>query len=286
MKQIAILCVAFFLALAARGGPNEAAVLAAMRLSDVPSYSWTATISDDARTYDIDGKTARGGFTRVKMPVINAVRLRLGRSAADTQIEAIFRGNVKCVLLAEDKWKLVDELPFPMDDDEFERIAAAQAATGPGSIMSSGAQTGVPGMGAITRSRRNEDLRPKAYSNLQLAISHPHEELGVMVSSHASWNVEGDVISGTLTDLGAQLLLVHDGQKEIEPLRAAGTFKLWMRNGLVVKYQVALEGILSVTMKTGGRQKIEVRQTMNTVIRDIGTTKFEVPDEARRKLGA
>ena len=233
-------------------------------------------------TYDIVGQTTRGGFTHVKMPVVNAVRLRLGRSVTDTQIEAIFRGNVRCVFLTDQRWKTVDELPPPEEDDEFEKVAAASNTTG--SILGTGAPTdSVPGMGAITHRRNRDDLKAPAYSNLQLAICHPHEELGVIVSSHADWNIAGDTISGTLTELGAQLLLVHDGQNEIEPQRASGSFTVWLRGGRVVKYQVNAEGVLAVATKHG-RQQVAVRQKATTVLRDVGTTKFEVPDEARLKL--
>ncbi|MGH7956079.1 MAG: hypothetical protein ACREH8_03595 [Opitutaceae bacterium] len=67
--------------------------MAIMRLSDEPSYSWVATVADDARTYDIFGRTIRGGYTHVTMPVINTVRRKLGRSVTDTEIDLIFRGN-------------------------------------------------------------------------------------------------------------------------------------------------------------------------------------------------
>ena len=42
----------------------------------------------------------------------------------------------------------------------------------------------------------------------------------------------------------AKLLLVHPGQKEITPRAAAGTFRFWVENGMLVKYEVKLEGKL------------------------------------------
>ena len=287
MKQLLPLCVVMCLAAVARGGPAESAILAAMRLSDQPNYSWVATVLDDARTYDIHGKTSREGYSRVKMPVINSVRKRLGRGVTDTEIEAIFKGNQRCVLATEEGWKKVDELPWNHEEPpDF------------GGVRTS--NHGLPGMGIPTGvrvttganigsrkggSRRGPEDEEPRYSNLQLGITHPHEDLGVIVSSHQEWIVDADGVSGTLTDLGAQLLLVRDGQKEIEPRRAAGTFKLWIRDGIVVKYTVKLEGVLSVQTKAG-RRDVEVHQTVNTTVKDIGTTRFDVPDEARRKLGS
>src|ERR1044071_6730315 len=99
MNRLVPVCLAVWgITVAGRAGPTENAIMAAMRLSEQPNYSWVATISDDARTYDIVGKTVRGGFTRVKMPVINSVRRSLGRGVTDTEVDVIFRGNVACVL--------------------------------------------------------------------------------------------------------------------------------------------------------------------------------------------
>lgn len=269
-----------------RAGPNEVAILAAMRLSDQPNYSWVATISDDARTYEIHGKTVRGGFTRVKMPVINAVRRQLGRSVTDTQVDMIFRGNVACMIETDEGWRKPDELR--MTDLGDPDSAHLPAATGHAPLLGARPSGGGKIRGSILRAPTGPTLKESAergYSNLQLAISHPHEDLGVIVGSHREFKVEGDIVTGALTDLGAQLLLVRDGQDSITPLRATGTFKLWLRDGAVVKYQVRVEGTINVLLPTG-RRAINVQQVTDTVIKDIGTTRFEVPPQVRAKLGA
>lgn len=120
----------------------------------------------------------------------------------------------------------------------------------------------------------------RGYSNAQFALSRPHEELAVIVSSHTELKVEGDRATGTLSDLGAQLLLVHAGQDGIEPVAAAGEFdELIIRGGIVTRYRLRLEGILLV-----GRKRIIVRQASDTVIKQVGSTSFEVPEEVRQKL--
>jgi hypothetical protein len=258
-----------------RAGPAEAAILAAMRLAEQPNYSWTTTITDDARTYDTEGKTRRGELTWVKMPVVNSIRRRLGRSVTDTQIELIFRGNVDCVIATDRGWKRPDDLSLADDEAGGDSSGGGFGGGLPG--------IGVAGGGTSGRGRSRLPEPERRYSNLQLAISHPHEELGVIVSSHQELKVEGDIVAGTLTDLGAQLLLVHDGQKEIAPVRATGIFKLWLRGGMVAKYQVRLEGVLYIETPKGRRQ-IQVHQTMDTIVKDVGTTTFEVPESARRQL--
>jgi hypothetical protein len=264
-----------------RAGPAENAIVAVMRLADQPSYSWVSTVTDDARTYDITGQTTRGGFTRVKMPLVNSIRRRLGRSVTDTQFELIFRGNVNCVLATDTGWRKPDNLPPP--DDAADSGDLSVPIAGGRSGLGSPGRGGLPGIPVPQRRPRGAEREERHYSNLQLAISHPHEELAVIVSSHQEFKIEGDIVTGTLTDLGAQLLLVHDGQKEITPVRAAGTFKLWLRNGIVAKYQLRLEGVLEIETPKGSRQ-IEVHQSAVTIVKDVSTTTFEVPEQARQQL--
>jgi hypothetical protein len=283
MKRLSRVCfVALLVGSSGHATPTEDAIVALMRLSDQPNYSWVATVVDDARTYDIFGKTVRGGFTQVRMPVINSVRRKLGRSVTDTQIELIFRGNVRCVIETEDGWRTPDELPMLSWNAPESRASRPSDAVG--SIF--GNSRGLIQGATIRQPARlsRDTAAERTYSNLQLALSHPHEELGVIVGSHETLIVERDVVTGSLTKLGAQLLLVRDGQKYIEPIGASGTFKLWLRGGMVTKYQVTLEGTLNVHLQSG-RRRVEVHQITDTILQDVGTTIFEVPDQARVKLG-
>ncbi|MBL9199472.1 MAG: hypothetical protein JNL39_03150 [Opitutaceae bacterium] len=281
MKTLAALaCLAAAFAHAALAGPNEAAIMAAMKLSDAPSYAWTASVSDDARTYDIIGRTSRAGYSRVRMPLINSVRRRLGRTTTEVDADYVFRGNVACVIETENGWKKPDEL---RDEDQVRRREVQGIGPTGHAPITVGSPIGV-GPPPGRRGRGGRGGRPDAaYSNIQLGLSLPHEELAVIVSSHTHLQVEGDIATGTLNDLGAQLLLVRDGQEAITPVRAAGTFKLWLQGGAVVKYQVKVEGILSVEAN-GSRRQVVVQQTTDTIIREVGTAVVDVPEQARLKL--
>lgn len=251
----------------AHAGSTDAVIVAAMRLSEEPNYRWTTSVVDDARTYEIHGQTTSSGFTRVKMPMVSSVRRRLGRSVTDTEIEAIFKGNVKCVLATEEGWLTPDELPPPVERP-------------PADGLPTGVLAGILGTTPPPRPVKKE---PDSYSNLQLGISPPHEELGVIVTSHLEMTVNGDTATGVLNNVGAQLLLVRDGQREISPLEATGSFKLWLRDGVVTRYQLQLDGVLSIATPAG-RKQIRVRQNTDTSIKAIGTTVVDVPLEARQKL--
>lgn len=281
MKQLLPVCLAIsFAAAPLPAGPAEEALIALVRLSEQSNYSWTSDVADDARSYQIEGKTVREGITRVRMPVVNSLRRKLGRSVTDSQIDAIFFGNVECVIATDAGWQRPDELPAPIiKDPELD------------SMMNSGSsqRLGAPSVNhsilRASRSRRPRAAREEQqpYSNLQFALSLPHEELGVIVGSHQTFEVDGDTISGELTDVGAQLLLVRDGQDEITPIRAAGTYKVWLREGVVFRYQLKLEGTLSVVTPRG-RVHVAVQQSSLTHIHDVGTTSFLLPHEASAKL--
>ena len=76
------------------------------------------------------------------------------------------------------------------------------------------------------------------------------------------------------------MLLVRAEQKEVEPLATSGSFKLWLKNGALIKYQLNLEGVVMV----GRWKKMEVRVNSTTTLKDAGITHVTVPDEAHEKL--
>ncbi len=61
---------------------------------------------------------------------------------------------------------------------------------------------------------------------------------------------------------------------------AKGTLKLWTKDGVVSKMEIHLTGSRSFN-----GQDTEVNQITTTTVKDIGTTKVTVPDEAKKKLG-
>ena len=259
-------------------GPEERAILAAMALSERPSYSWTSTVTDDARSYDVAGKTELGGFTWLRLPLVKSIAQRLGRYA-DPEVEAFFNGSTRCVIHTERGWQLLSELPRRGSggEDESPMVWPGPMTRGHMGMATLG---GFPPASAISfPAGPSGDDDDAAYSNAQFAAKLPHEELAIIVSSFTDLRCEGDSVTGVLSDTGAQLLLVSDGQNDVTPLVATGTFRLQLAGDIVTRYGVQLEGVLLV-----GRKKIHVRQSATTVVKDVGKTKLVVPDEVRRKL--
>lgn len=281
MKSLLVFTLALFCASGLRGHTTDTAIVAAMKLSENPNYSWTCTISDDAQTYDIEGKTQRG-FTWQRQPMPKTIARRLGRGAG-RELEAIFSRALRYVIQTDNGWKALHELPKQdrdWSDDQWVYVTVP-VVRGP-DMPADASETdpfGLPPAVYVPVLPNPDSDQGKVYSNAQFALALPHEELAVMVSSHIDFNVEANVVTGTLTDLGAQLLLVHDGHEYIRPVTAGGRFKLWLNGGLVEKYLVELAGIVVVD-----RKAVYVRQKSMTLVKDVGTTKVEVPADARRRL--
>ena len=262
------------------GHSLETAIVAAMKLSEVPNYSWTCTVTDDAKTYTIEGKTQNGGYTWQRQPMPKMIARRLGRDAGQ-DLESIFSSKLRYVIDTGSGWKTLNELPKLHSDwgDEdwyFVTLPLGQTAD----MAADGSDSfELPPAIYLPVVPKDDADKNRVYSNAQFALALPHEELGVIVSSHADFQVKDGVVSGTLTDLGAQLLLVHDGHEYIKPVTAGGRFKLWLKGGLVEKYLVELAGIMVID-----RKPVYVRQKSITMVKDIGTTRLEVPADARRRL--
>ena len=274
-------------AVALRAGPVESAIVAAMRLPDAANYRWQTAVTDDARTYEIVGETDRGtDYSLVTMPMPAATSsarpggTRGGRASGGNSntVTAVFSGDEKFVVQDGDAWRRPGELS-----------ASPERGRGaPGGFGGPGGGFGGPGgpRGRSPRGGRDSGTAaPPARSNLQNTLNRPHEEIAVIIAGSEDMKADGEVISGRLTETSAQLLLVHAGQKDLTPLRASGTFRLWVKDGALVKYETNLEGVLQLETPAG-RREYTVHQTATTSVSNVGTTKVDVPEAARKKLGS
>ena len=89
-------------------------------------------------------------------------------------------------------------------------------------------------------------------------------------------------ISGDLTEAGAKTLLTfrrggNGGGPTVTNPKGSVTF--WIADGKLTKYQYHVTG----TVSFNGNDR-DVDRTTTTEIKDVGTTKIEVPDEAKKKL--
>jgi hypothetical protein len=92
---------------------------------------------------------------------------------------------------------------------------------------------------------------------------------------------DGDVYSGDLTEAGAKSLLTFGGRgggNGPEVSGAKGSVKFWIKDGTLSKYEFNVQGKVSFN----GNDR-DVDRTTTSEIKDVGSTKVEVPDEAKKK---
>lgn len=90
---------------------------------------------------------------------------------------------------------------------------------------------------------------------------------------------ESDLYSGDLTEEGAKQLLSFRGGQASSAKDAKGTAKFWIKDGQLSKYEYHVEG----TMNFNGEDR-DIDRTTTTEIKEVGNTKVEVPDGAKKKL--
>jgi hypothetical protein len=91
------------------------------------------------------------------------------------------------------------------------------------------------------------------------------------------------VISGALTEEAAKQLISFRpggaGGEGPEVSGAKGSARFWVKDGVLTKYEYQVKGSMSFN-----GNDMDVDRTTTVEIKDVGTTKVTVPDEAAKKL--
>jgi hypothetical protein len=92
-----------------------------------------------------------------------------------------------------------------------------------------------------------------------------------------------DSYAGDLTEDGVKELLTFGrrGNNAPAPRNAAGTVKFWIKDGTITKYQFTVQGTISFN-----NNDINVDRTTTVEIKDVDSTKVDVPDEAKSKMSS
>ena len=93
---------------------------------------------------------------------------------------------------------------------------------------------------------------------------------------------DGDTYSGQLTEDGAKSLLSfgrgRGGGNGPEISGAKGSVKFWVTDGMLTKYKTKVQGSISFN----GNDR-DVDRTTTVDIKNVGTTKLDLPEEAQKK---
>jgi hypothetical protein len=116
----------------------------------------------------------------------------------------------------------------------------------------------------------------------------PAAQLADLASKATNLKQEGDAITGEFSADAAKALLSpaagagRGGQGGFTPpeyKNPKGSLKVWLKDGLPAKYEYNLQGTMSFN-----ENEFPVNRTTTTEIKDVGTTKVTIPDEAKSKV--
>jgi hypothetical protein len=147
-----------------------------------------------------------------------------------------------------------DQAAFTDRDGAWQSLAEAEAGDGQG-----------PGrfMGQMVRNLRT-----------------PAAEAGELAEATKDLKRDGEAYSGELTDAGAKKFLsFRRDANDPNVSNAKGSVKFWIRDGVLAKYEFKVKGTVSFN-----NNDYDNDRTTTVEIKDVGATKVEIPDGAKRKL--
>lgn len=276
MKSVLLLVLTFASAIAVvRADSVDDVIIQSMRLAAVPNYHWITTLSDEVATFTFEGRTQPNGYTWVRMPMTRSVAQRL-RQLRSGHLEAVFLGHDSFVLRMADSWVAKDALPWAKPKPTVDTFALARGRPA-GRMGTLGAPVPASAGPRSLASFDDDDLRLPG--DIHLGLMPPHEELGIIVSSFVDLQIGDGVATGTLSELGATLLLIRDGHVDVSLVSAQGFFRLWFKDGQVAQYQLRLDGVLAF-----GRKTSRVSTLTTTIIKQAGSAPLDIPEEVRAML--
>ena len=69
------------------------------------------------------------------------------------------------------------------------------------------------------------------------------------------------------------------GAEAPEVADAKGSVKFWLKDGVLSKYEYQVQGKMSFN-----GNDVEINRTTTVAIKDVGSTKVQVPDDVKKKL--
>jgi hypothetical protein len=107
----------------------------------------------------------------------------------------------------------------------------------------------------------------------------PSVQAAELASGAKELKKDGDAYAGDLNEETAKTLLRFRRGGDATVSNAKGSVKFWLKDGGLSKYQFKVTG----TVSFNGNDR-DVDRATTVEIKDVGTTKIEVPAEAKKKL--
>jgi hypothetical protein len=255
MKNLIAPCLAFALAVTfSSASPAEDAATAAKKLATAPNYSWTRTTeiaNSQFPSVPVEGQTEKGGFT-----ITTA-------SFNGNSFQTVRKGEQFAMQNREGAWMNMEDMR-----EQFANGGGGGGGKAGGAGGRGGFGFGFGGGGQV----------------------NPAEEAATLASKIKDAKVADGAIEGTLAAEDVAPLLTFGGrggrggqgggQTPPAPKNASGTVKFWVKDGALTQYSVTAKG----TITFNGEER-DVERITTTELKNVGSTKVTVPEEAKKKLG-
>lgn len=243
---VAVLGLATLPAFGESRDAKEELLAAVKKLSDAPSYAWTTTPQAPAEAPAEGNRRRMGGGPSEGRAEKDGLTW-ISAKMGENAVEGVVKGDKAAVKSAEG-WKAASEFQGGQGGQQGRRDPAA------------------------------------GFARTLRAYKAPAAFAETLANGLKDVKVEDGVYSGELTEEAVKSL-ASGGRAGANPDRApsiegaTGSAKFWVKDGVLAKYEFKIGG----KMKFGERE-IALDRTSVTEIKDVGSAKVEVPDEAKAKL--
>ena len=236
-------------ALLAADSPKDALTAAANKLAASDNYTWTTTPANPAGGGGGRGG-GRGGFGGgpVEGKTEKGGYTLISMTMGDNTSMTVLKGTNGAIKLPDGGWQ---------------SFAEASADDGNGGFT--------PGRFMVMRMQNSPT---------------PAADVLALIGQLGDVTVADGVYSGALTEDGAKARLSFGprggfpgGGNGPEITGAKGSAKFWITDGVLTKYELNVQG--NINFNGNGR---DMNRTTTTEIKDIGKTKVEAPDDAKKKI--
>ena len=125
-----------------------------------------------------------------------------------------------------------------------------------------------------------EQGRGRFIAGMVRSLKTPAVQAAEIAADAKELKKDGDAIAGDLTEEGTKnLMRFRRGGEGPAISNAKGSAKFWIKEGALSKYEYKVSG----KMDFNGNE-IDLDRTTTVEVKDVGTTKVEVPEGAKKKL--
>lgn len=237
-------------ALLAADSPKDAVTAAAKKLADSANYSWSTTTTNVGGPGGGGRGGGRGGFGGgpVEGKAEKDGYTMITRTMGGNSMQALLKGTNGAIKLPDADWQSFAD---------------------------------------ATKDDGNGGFTPGRFMVMQMqGAPSPAADVVALLGQLGDVTMADGAYSGTLTEEGAKARMAFGprggfpgGGNGPEISGAKGSVKFWITDGVLTKYELHVEGKIQF-----GDNGIDRNSTTTTEIKDIGKTKVEAPDDAKKKV--